>query len=192
MVLGVAAIVLMILVFMWVRKQRDERGGSRKEWPPDKEMIREAERLVKVRVTPSFPYSFARMKPGVFQHIDRRYTYDVVPEELVGGFLFQGIHRPPKGTAIEFELSAAATVYWFFHPGGDGGYGPIFEQLEGWERCEQFPQYDIHNGDHGLRMVMYRRHAGPGTYRIPATTADRACFNIVFQPEPVFSNSSER
>jgi hypothetical protein len=183
---------MVALVSMLIRKHRDDGSGSRKEWPPDEEMIREAERLVKVRVTPPFNYSFARMKPGVLQHIDRRYAYDVVPEELVGGFLFQGIHRPPKGTVIEFELSAPARVYWFFHAGGDGGYGPIFERLEGWERCEEFPQYDIHNGDHGLQMVMYRLNAGPGTCRIPATTADRACFNIVFQADPVFSAKSVR
>jgi hypothetical protein len=33
-------------------------------------------------------------------------------------------------------------------------------------------------------MVMYQLEADPGTYSIPATTADRACFNIVFQPDP--------
>lgn len=189
---GIAIITIVVLVLMLARKRRNDGEDSRREWPPDKEMIREAEKLVKVRVTPPFNYSFGRMKPGVLQHIDRRYTYDVVPQELLNGFLFQGIHRPSKGTVVEIELSAPAKIYWFFHKGGDGGYGRIFEQLDGWERCEAFPQYDIHKGDHGLRMVMYRLNAGPGTYRIPATTVDRACFNIVFQPNPVLSTKSIR
>ncbi len=91
-----------------------------------------------------------------------------------GGFC-QDLHTDPI---------SPAKVYFFFHQGADGGYSRIFPTLDGWERCAVFPQYDIHNGDHGLRMVMYQLEADPGTYSIPATTADRACFNIVFQPDP--------
>lgn len=188
----VAVIVLLTVVLVLVRRHRDHGDDPRKEWPPNTAMMQEAGKLVKVRVTPPFHYSFDRMKPGVLQHIDRRYTYDVVPDELLGGFLFQGIHRPPKGTAVEFELLSPAKVYCFFHEGGDGGYGAIFPRLEGWQCCDKHPQYDVHNGDHGLRMVMYRLDAGPGTYKIPATTADRACFNIVFQPAPDFRANSVR
>jgi hypothetical protein len=121
------------------------------------------------------------METGVLQHLDRSYTYDVVPPELVNGWLFQGIHRPPAGTDIEIELMAPATIYFFFHPREDGGYTAIFSKLENWERCAAFPQYDIHNGDHGLKMVMYKLEARGGTYSIPPTTKDRACFSMVFQ-----------
>lgn len=179
-------IVLAALGVVFLKRGRVDDEGTRKVRPPNQEMITAAQRLVKVRVTPSFPFSFDLMKPGVFQHIDRRYTYDVVPPELIDGFLFQGIHRPGKGTAVEFELSSPAKVYFFFHEGGDGGYSAIFAKLDGWKRSSSFPQYDIHNGDHGLRMVMYQLEAGAGTYSIPATTADRACFNIVFQANPGF------
>jgi hypothetical protein len=121
------------------------------------------------------------MRPGVLQHLDRTYTYDEVPPELVNGWLFQGIHRPPAGTAVEIELMAPATIYFFFHPREDGGYTAIFSTLENWERCAAFPRYDIHNGDHGLKMVMYKLEARAGAYSIPPTTKDRACFSMVFQ-----------
>jgi hypothetical protein len=191
-VLAAFAICLLTAAAVLLRRHRDDGDDSRKEWPPNTAMIHEAGKLVKMKVMPQFDYSFDRMKPGVFQHIDRRYTYDVVPDELIGGLLFQGIHRPPKGTAIEFELLSAAKVFCFFHEGGDGGYGAIFPRLEGWQRCQDHPQYDVHNGNHGLKMVMYRLDAAPGIYQIPATTADRACFNIVFQPSPDFSAKSSR
>jgi hypothetical protein len=147
----------------------------------NKSMIRISEKLVRVKATPSFPFSFEYMKPGVIQHLDRKYTYDVVPEELLAGLLFQGIHRPPAGTSVEFELVSPATVYFFFHDKVDGGYTSIFETLPNWQRSDVFPQYDIHNGDHGLKMVMYKLEADAGSYSIPATTKDRACFSIVFQ-----------
>ena len=72
-----------------------------------------------------------------------------------------------------------ATIYFFFHHTVDGGYGDIFAGLPGWARAEPAPQYDIHNGDHGHRMVMYRLDADAGAYAIPPTTRDRACFSIV-------------
>ena len=140
----------------------------------------EAGNLVTVSVTPAHGFRFSRMKVGVLQHVDREYTYDRAPDELLNGFLFQGIHRPPRGSRLTFTLHSPATVYFFFHHKVDGGYGKIFEGLSAWKRLETYPQYDIHNGDHGLTMVMYRLDAGPGVYSIPATTEDNACFNIVF------------
>ncbi len=151
------------------------------ERPIDQLMLDEVSQNVQVSVQPAFNYSFAIMEEGVYQHLDREYTYDVVPDVLVGGFLFQGIHRPPAGTHIEFELKKPATVYFFFHPEADGGYTEIFARLADWELLDIFPQYDIYNGDHGLEMIMYKLEAMPGRYSIPATTADRACFNIVYQ-----------
>ena len=139
-----------------------------------------AAKWVTMAMQPPMCYGFDVMRTGVLQHLDRDYTYDVVPAELLGGFLFQGVHRPPKGTAIRFQLHAPAVVYFFFHEQVDGGYSAIFPGLEGWTRSAAYPQYDIHNGDHGLKMTMYRLSAPPGTYSIPATTEDRACFNMVF------------
>ena len=143
-----------------------------------------AKQWVDVKVTPSYEFRFDVMRPGVLQHIDRPYTYDVVPPILMNGLLFQGIHRPPEGTAIRIELFAPADVYFFFHHTEDGGYTAIFSELENWKPSTTFPQYDIHNGSHGLKMVMYRLEADAGTYLIPPTTRDRACFNIVFQSKP--------
>lgn len=137
--------------------------------------------LVNVTVTPAFNYSFTTMTKGAIQHLDRNYTYDNIPEVLEGGLLFQGIHRPPKGTSIRLEVRKPATVYFFFHSRVDGGYSQIFAGLPAWKKHDQAPQYDVKNGDHGLDMTMYFMHVDPGSYSIPATTADRACFSIVFQ-----------
>lgn len=148
---------------------------------PNLAMIAEAEQLVKVTTQPPFDYSFDLMTEGVLQHLDRNYTYDVIPESLSSGFLFQGIHRPPKGTIVVMDIVKPTTVSFFFHSSVDGGYSQIFEHLDGWEKISPAPQYDIHNGDHGLDMTLYQLDALPGIISIPATTKDRACFSIVFQ-----------
>ncbi len=158
--------------------------------PPlqNKEVLSIAEKIVKVKVSPFFNFNDDVMKLGVIQHVDRQYTYDSIPEELLGGLLFQGTHRPPKGTAIELELLTPATIYFFFHHQVDGGYSKIFERLKSWKRSGEFPQYDIHNGEHGLKMVMYQLEANVGTYYIPPTTKERACFSTLFQTgEKTFS-----
>lgn len=147
------------------------------------EMVKQAEKLAKVTITPTFRYSYEYMLEGVIQHLDRGYTYDVIPDRLKNGLLFQGIHRPPKGTIVEIELLEPATIYFFFHSEVDGGYTEIFAKLYNWKKSTSAPQYDVNNGDHGLKMVMYELAAQPGMYTIPATTKDRACFNMVFQTE---------
>ena len=144
------------------------------------EAVKRAETLVKVTSTPHFKSSYDLMNTGVIQHLDRDYTYDIIPSELVGGLLFQGIHRPPKGTALKIELLEPATIYFFFHHTVDGGYTKIFKTLNSWKKCNTAPQYDIDNGDHGLKMTMYKMEANKGIYHIPPTQEDRACFNIVF------------
>ena len=144
-------------------------------------MIAQAEQLVKVGAHPPIDYSFDLMTEGVLQHLDRDYTYDVIPASMHGGFLFQGIHRPPMGTVIVMEVLKPTTISFFFHSKVDGGYSQIFENLDGWEKMDTAPQYDIHNGNHGLDMTLYQKNAQPGIYSIPATTKDRACFSVVFQ-----------
>ncbi|MBN2712327.1 MAG: hypothetical protein JXR97_07805 [Planctomycetes bacterium] len=139
--------------------------------------------VVSVKVEPNFDFAFAPMRVGVLQHLDRDYTYDVIPDELLGGILFQGIHRPPAGTKVSITLHSPATVYFFFHHTVEGGYSEIFAGLNGWEHCGTAPQYDIHNGEHGLRMVMYKLSTQAGTYTIPPTIKDKACFNFVVHPE---------
>ncbi len=150
------------------------------QFTPNYEAITVAGDLVRIEVSPAFNFSFAFMEPGVIQHLDRQYTYDVIPPELLNGLLFQGIHQPQKGTTIKLTVSAPTKIYFFFHYQVDGGYSDIFARLNGWHLCPQAPQYDIYNGDHGLKMLMYEIDADSGTYTIPATTEERACFSIVF------------
>lgn len=149
---------------------------------PNPAMRAVADVIVKVSLTPESDFAFDTMRVGVLQHLDRDYRYDVVPVELAGGLLFQGIHRAPTGTRLHLDLLEPATVYVFFHPDKDGGWTEAFVALPDWKRCETFPQYDIHDGRHGLRMIMYRKDAAPGPLELPETTEDQACFNVVFQP----------
>jgi len=137
--------------------------------------------LVDIDITPKLEYQFDIMSEGVLQHIDRPYTYDIIPEDLRGGTLFRSIHEVPKGTTIRFKILSPSQVYFFFCHGQDGGYSEIFELLPGWKRREDFPQYDIYNGSHGLIMTMFSFNAAPGIYEIPETTKKGACFNIVFR-----------
>lgn len=136
---------------------------------------------VKVDVSPSFRSKVTTMLVGARVHLDRAYTFDVVPPVLIGGLLFQGIHRPPRGTTVTLTLKKPARVYFVFHPSYDGGYRNIFRRLPGWQLKETAPQYDIRNGLHGRKMIMYLAHLPAGVHRIPATTDDRACFSLVFQ-----------
>lgn len=179
-------VVSLLVVFLKRGRADDANQGAKKERPPNQEMIKAAQRLVKVRVTPSFPFSFDLMKPGVFQHIDRRYTYDVVPPELINGFLFQGIHRPGKGTKVEFDLLSPAKVYFFFHEGGDRSYSAIFAKLDGWKRCASFPQYDIHNGDHGLKMVSTSSRLARELIRFLPPLRTRPVSISFFSPRRIF------
>lgn len=149
--------------------------------PPNIAIIKKAETLVLVKVEPQFDFSFDIMKVGVLQHLDRDYTYDIVPPSLEGGFLFQGIHRPPKGTIITMEVIEPTVISFFFHSQVDGGYSKLFVGLDGWTQVHPAPQYDIYNGTHGQDMTLFKYVAMPGVYTIPATTEDRACFSIVFQ-----------
>lgn len=137
--------------------------------------------LVKVTVSPPHESKFDIMKEGVLLHLDRKYTYDIIPSELLGGLLFQGIHRPPKNYIVDIELLSPAIIYFFFHNTANGDYDKIFESLDNWKLCDTFPQYDIHNGEHGLTMIMYKYEAEIGKIIIPPTTRKKACFNIIFQ-----------
>jgi hypothetical protein len=147
-----------------------------------KELARNPDAFIKITAHPEFPFRYAVMEEGVIQHVDRPYTFDVIPTQLKGGLLFQGIHRLPGGTCLEIELMQPTWIYFFFHQTEDGGYGKIFPTLQGWERCPEAPQYDTGNGNHGLHMVMYRMKAGSGTVTIPCSTKDKACFNMLFLP----------
>ena len=142
---------------------------------------------VSIETTPRLPNEFDLMKPGVIKDIDRDYTYDVVPEEIDGGILYQPIHRIPLGTSIKLNVLKPMTMYFIFHNGCDGNYTNIFKTLEGWELCKEAPQYDINcewDPEHGLHMTMYKMKALPGIYNIPAgekgVKTDWACWNIVF------------
>ena len=148
---------------------------------PNKEFINQIEQKVIVTLTPEIKYSYDIMEKGVIQHLDRKYTYDYIPKELENGILYQGVHQPIMGTSIHIELFERAAIYFFFHSSVDGGYTEIFKNKKEWQECYDTPKYDIENGDHGLNMTMYKINADAGKYTIPATTKDRACFNIVFQ-----------
>ena len=137
--------------------------------------------LVKVSTTPTLDYQFDNMSAGVLQHVDRKYTYDIVPKEINNGLLFRSVHEAPKGTVVKFELLSPARVFFFFCRNQDGGYSDIFESLPKWKKSNRFPQYDIYQGSHGLVMSMFYLEADVGLYTLPATTKDNACFNIVFK-----------
>lgn len=180
-ILAATGVLMMFLVVFFLNTAVFSSEEKQLTAPPNFEMIIQAEQLVKVTTQPPFDYSFDFMTEGVLQHLDRAYTYDVIPESVKGGFLFQGIHRPPKGTIVVMDILKPTTISFFFHSKVDGGYSQIFEHLDGWEKMSHAPQYDIYNGDHGLDMTLYQMNAQPGIYSIPATTKDRACFSIVFQ-----------
>ncbi|NOR46113.1 MAG: hypothetical protein GQ534_11060 [Candidatus Delongbacteria bacterium] len=169
-------ILVSIKVIVWGKRKYELRQRT-----SNIEMIKLAEKSVKVQVTPEFDFSYEYMQIGVLQHLDRPYTYDVIPQKLLDGLLFQGIHRPPIGTIIKIDLLKPAKIYFFFHSEVDGGYSDIFSNLDNWELSQEAPQYDILNGSHGLEMTMYELDAEAGIYSIPPTTKDRGCFNIVFQ-----------
>jgi hypothetical protein len=148
---------------------------------PNIEFINESEKKVIVTALPKMKFSYDLLKKGVIQHLDRDYTYDYIPKALENGLLYQGIHRPEKGTSLKIELFEPAAIFFFFHSSVDGGYSEIFEGLKDWERLYDTPKYDVNNGGHGLKMTMYKRNADKGIYQIPATVKDKACFNIVFK-----------
>jgi hypothetical protein len=181
----IVIIIISVTVAIYIKRQHyflDKYNFH--EWltlPPPKKIKKEAEKFVKIHITPESDYNFDIMKPGVLQHIDRQYTYDVIPPDLLNGFLFQGVHRPPKGTIVTIELFFPAKIFFFFHHSVDGGYSEIFKKLQNWERSPTAPQYDIHDGTHGLKMIMYQLEATTGTYIIPPTTKEKACFNIVIK-----------
>ena len=174
----IGSVLLSALIF---QKYKSRNTISRASHNPDVEFINTIEKKVVVTLTPGVKYSYDFMKKGVVQHMDRNYTYDYIPKELENLILYQGIHRPLKATSINIELLEPAVIYFFFHNTVDGGYTEIFKYLNGWEKCYDTPKYDIHNGDHGLKMTMYKKYAKIGTHQIPATTKEKACFNIAFK-----------
>ena len=174
--------IVYLVLFFGIGRKLYENLGVKASHGRDLEMVSETEKKYKVSVDPEFNYSYAIMRKGVLQHLDRDYTYDVIPRNLIGGTLFQGKHRPPKGTVVQIRLFQPATVYFFFHHSADGGYSKIFPGLKGWKKCKNAPKYDIHNGTHGLHMRMYKMTAEEGVYLIPPTLQDKACFSIVFKP----------
>jgi len=184
--LAIAAVGLAAFFVFMAEENSEEQKIT---YTPNEEMVKRASEIVNVSVYPDFPFTYDYMTEGVTQHLDREYTYDVIPYQLKGGLLFQGIHRPEKGTTVSIELLKPATLYFFFHDETDGGYTRIFENLPRWRRLVTAPQYDIHNGKHGLQMTMFALEAEPGLIEIPPTTKDRACFSFVIQS--VFGNLAE-
>ncbi|MGH1362797.1 MAG: hypothetical protein ACRBF0_04515 [Calditrichia bacterium] len=179
---SLAGLTLLIGAAAVLQKGPFKKQRNWPQHPVDAQMIKAAENFFEVSVSPEARYSYAIMKPGVIQHLDRRYTYDFIPDDLLNGVLFQGLHRPPAGTELTIKTNQLTDIYFFFHHTVDGGYGKIFKQLSQWKKMPIAPQYDIKSKrGHGLKMIMYHLRATPGEYKIPPTTADRACFNIVFK-----------
>lgn len=164
-----------------IAKKIYDNLGVKADHSVNKEMVTKVEEEFLITPIPKFRYSYAVMEKGVIQHLDRDYTYDIIPQELKKGILFQGVHRLPKGTSFKIELLRPATVFFFFHRSSDGGYSQIFSNKEGWEKCELAPQYDINNGTHGLDMLMYKLEGEVGTYYIDSSTEERGCVSIVIQ-----------
>lgn len=152
------------------------------ERTPNSSMITKVEKKVNIVFQPKINFSYDIMAVGVFMHLDRIYTYDTVPEVLNGGYLFQGIHRTPKGTSIKIEVFQPCRIYFIFNSRVDGGYSAIFKNLKEWELCEVAPQYDLQHGDHGENMTMYRLIPVAGTYVVPSSTGEDGCISIVYMP----------
>ena len=137
-------------------------------------------------------YDFDIMTKGVRQHIDRDYTYDVIPSELEGGYLYQPVHRVPENTKISFDVKEPTDIYVFFHNTCDGMFTDTFQEMKDWELCSSAPQYDTQNSNgHGLKMLMYKLEAQPGNYDLPTVQFNQEhksmlCFNIVFKPHSEF------
>jgi len=176
-------LALVSLVFVWVFRS-EVSAEKQLLHQPNAHFIEEVKRWATITPNPNHTYSYAPFEKGVIQHLDRNYTYDVIPAEMNGGILFQGIHRPPTGTSLTITLSEPVTVYFFFHDIFDGGYTEIFKNLPLWRRTSLRPQYDIANGEHGLSMITYVAVLPEGTYSIPPTTEDKACFSLVLQRMP--------
>lgn len=170
---------LYLFLSLIIAKKIYDNLGVKADHSVDGETVELVEKNYIVTAFPEFPYSYSIMKKGVIQHLDRDYTYDVVPPEVDGGILFQGIHRLPKGTSFKIELLKPATVYFFFHKSSDGGYSQIFPDLKVWNKCVSAPRYDINNGTHGLDMLMYKLEGEAGTYNIPSSTEERGCVSLV-------------
>jgi carbamoyltransferase len=149
--------------------------------------LHELHKLLKLEVTDIDNPKFDIMKPGVKQHIDREYSYDIVPDELLHGYLFQNVHRTLKGTKFKFELAAPTDVYFIFHKDYDGGYKEIIPNLDGWKLCDEAPQYDVfrpihQDPTHGMGLIMYKLEAKEGSYEIPTSTAEEwSCISMVFK-----------
>lgn len=180
-ILSLLVLIIVLIILADMGKKVYDNRGVRANHKPNVERIKKAENLLRITPNPNFNYSYEIMKKGVIQHLDRDYTYDVIPEELENGILFQGIHRPPKGTIIQIELLKPGIIYFFFHETVNGGYAEIFPNLKQWEKSISAPQYDIYNGSHGLKMIMYKMVAKEGIYILPPTQVDKACFSIVFK-----------
>jgi len=141
-------------------------------------------------------YDFDIMTKGVRQHVDRNYTYDVIPSELEGGYLYQPVHRIPENTKISFDVKKPTDVYVFFHVTCDGMFTETFKEMKNWELCSSAPQYDIDNPNgHGLKMLMYKLDAKIGTYDLPIIKYNQKhksmlCFNIVFKPHSEFKGDN--
>mmetsp|Transcript_37792 Transcript_37792/g.88428 ORF Transcript_37792/g.88428 Transcript_37792/m.88428 type:complete len:236 (-) Transcript_37792:76-783(-) len=95
----------------------------------------------------------SHMLPGVQMHYNRKYTYDVVPDEVHGGVLFVLPHQMPMNVSISFRCaaSAAARLYVAVHKVVDGGYIRVLDSVEagavGWQRSAHVPQYSEHEAD---------------------------------------------
>ena len=148
----------------------------------DNILIENLKEIVEVNVTPKIEYTYDLMKVGTLVHIDRPYTFDVVPQEFIDGLLFQGIHRAPKGLNITIKVKTFLKIYFIFHKEKDGGYVKIFKNLSNWKLCNLKLQYDIKHLDHGKKLLIYEYEAKEGEIiSIPPTIKKNACFNILFQ-----------
>ena len=76
-------VVLFSVLFFLKLKSRSEINFPNHK--PNIQFVEEVENRVVVSMTPKFIYSYALMKNGVYQHLDRNYTYDYIPTELKNG-----------------------------------------------------------------------------------------------------------
>jgi acyl-CoA thioesterase-1 len=154
-------------------------GAKSVAMAPAGDAAKDLAKLVKYTVEPAMEHKLNHLKLGAIQHCDRPYVYSVIPEEMVGAVVFQGVHRAPLGTKVKIEVLASSTVYFFFYHGGkySGGYDKIFPDLKDWRKLDADVRYG-HNVDKESSKIMrvYRLDAQAGLVEIPATTSENGVF----------------
>eukprot|EP00928_Gymnodinium_smaydae_P020371 TRINITY_DN17872_c1_g3_i1.p1 TRINITY_DN17872_c1_g3~~TRINITY_DN17872_c1_g3_i1.p1 ORF type:complete len:666 (-),score=152.66 TRINITY_DN17872_c1_g3_i1:83-2080(-) len=118
------------------------------------------------------------MEEGVVAWRDRDHRFAGVPPALIGGVLYQGVHKDvPHGTVMSVRPNMCARVYVVCERASSGG---LVESLpaKGWTMEDSAPRW------HDLpTMVMFSCRCTAGCLlKLPATAGSGAIFSIIVCP----------